>query len=491
MERGGESMRTRLVFALLAAAAAVTVIPMNTQAREFVDVFPSQWFYSYVSEIGDKGIMTGKDSEGKIFAPVESIPRAQFATVLYRMAGSPEVEDRQVYSDVPAGQWYTEPIVWVTQAGVANGYSNGNFGTNDPITREQIAKMIYSYREYMGYDVSVSEELDSFLDGQFVSDFAKEYVEWAVAAGVISGKTDASTGEKYLDPQASASRAEIATMIFRLLTPFEGEYVVDADEALGKIGDPNVIFVDSGNDVNKETVRGAVVTGWQAWSDHMNPNSATGAPGWWQIKSAEDMNETFSRLGLSKDKEIILLGETNPGWGDDARLLWQLRVAGYTDVKIVDGGYKALIAAGAPTQQGSSVLTRVDAQVTAQDLTHVVTTDVLKSDYDSYKIIDVRADAEYNGGRLFNEKAGGHLPGAVHLRYADLFYADGTLRPVNELTKWFESAGLDKGEAIVAYCTGGIRSAYMQLVLEMCGYENTYNYDESFWGWTETDGRLE
>lgn len=485
-------MRIRTVFALFAAAAAVTAIPLNAQAREFVDVFPGQWFYSYVSEIGDKGIMTGKDSAGTVFAPVESIPRAQFAVVLYRMAGSPAVDDRQIYSDVPAGQWYSKAIVWVTQAGVASGYShNDSFGTNDPITREQIAKMIYSYREYMGYDVSVSEELGSFRDGQYVSDFALEYVEWAVAAGVIGGKTDASTGEKYLDPQASASRAEIATMICRLLTPFEGEYIIDAEEALGKVGDPNVIFVDSGNNINKETVRGAVITGWQAWSDHMNANSATGAPGWWQIKSAAGMNETFSSLGLSKDKEIILLGETVSGWGDDARLLWQLRVAGYTNVKLVDGGYSALVAAGAPMQQGSSSLARVDAQVTSQDLTHVITTDGLKSNYNSYKILDVRADGEYNGGRFYNEKAGGHLPGAIHLRYTDLFYADGTLRPVNELTRWFESAGLNKEDAIVSYCTGGIRSAYMQLVLEMCGYENTYNYDESFWGWTETDGSLE
>ena len=120
-----------------------------------------------------------------------------------------------------------------------------------------------------------------------------------------------------------------------------------------------------------------------------------------------------------------------------------------------------------------------------------MTTDILKANYDSYKIVDVRADEEYNGECLYNEKAGGHLPGAVHLRYTDLFYADGTLRPVNELTKWFESAGLDKEDEIVSYCTAGIRSSYMQVVMEMCGFENSINYDESFWGWTENEGLLE
>lgn len=483
-------MKGRTLLTVMAAAAAVMVLPVSVQAKEYNDVTPGAWYYSNVSEIGEKGIMTGV-GDGSSFEPGSDIPRAQFATVLYRMAGSPDVDQGGYFPDVPANQWYYNAVTWASQAGVAGGYDNGNFGPNDMITREQIAKMIYGYMEYMEYDVSVSEDLSGFPDGESVSDFAKEYMEWAVASGVISGKKDLATGEKYLDPQANASRAEIATMILRLLVPFDGAYVIDAQEALAKVGDPNVIFVDAGDHAGSETVKGAVVTGWKEWADQMNPGSRTGAPGWYHMKSAADMNEIFSSLGLSKDKEIILLGETKPGWGDDSRLLWQLRAAGYTEVKVVDGGYKALIAAGAPTQQGSSVPVRTDARVTEVDAAHVMTTEKLKNHYGEYKVIDVRDDAEYNGKQLFNEKAGGHLPGAIHLRYTDLFYADGTLRPVKELTKWFENAGLEKTDQIVCYCTGGIRSAYMQLVLEMCGYEKSYNYDESFWGWTETDGRLE
>lgn len=487
-------MKMKAALALLAVTAATMAAPLMADAKEFKDVDSGQWYYSYVSEISDKGIMTGKDSAGTIFAPAESIPRAQFATVLYRMAGSPDVEYSAVFKDVPDGQWYTKPIMWAYQTGVANGYTDGSekFGTADQITREQIAKMVYSYREYMEYDVSISKDLSQFPDGEKVSDFALEYVEWAVAENVITGKVDAVTGEKYLDPQASANRAEIAAMISRILVPFEGDYIIDAATAKSKIGDPNAVFVDSGSNPQKETIKGAIVTGWSAWSDNLNPtNSTTGVPGWWQMKSVEDMNEVFSNLGLSKDKEIILLGETINGWGDDARLMWQLRVAGYNNVKIVDGGYSALVAAGAQTQNGTSTLEKVDAGVTSKDLKHVVTTDELKANYDDYKIIDVRADEEYYCGQLYNEKDGGCLPGAIHLKYTDLFYADGTLRPVNELTKWFESAGLSKEDKIASYCTAGIRSSYMQVVLEMCGFENTYNYDESFWGWTETDGPLD
>ena len=112
-----------------------------------------------------------------------------------------------------------------------------------------------------------------------------------------------------------------------------------------------------------------------------------------------------------------------------------------------------------------------------------MSTEELQKNYDIYKIVDVRTDEEYNGAILYNEAQGGHLPGAIHIRYTDLFQEEGTLKPNKELIQMFEEAGLRKEDRIVAYCTGGIRSAYVQLVLEMCGFENSYNYDQSFWRW--------
>ena len=90
-------MRMKAALALLAVTAATMAAPLMADAKEFKDVDSGQWYYSYVSEISDKGIMTGKDSAGTIFAPAESIPRAQFASVLYRMAGSPDVEYSAVF----------------------------------------------------------------------------------------------------------------------------------------------------------------------------------------------------------------------------------------------------------------------------------------------------------------------------------------------------------------------------------------------------------
>ena len=159
------------------------------------------------------------------------------------------------------------------------------------------------------------------------------------------------------------------------------------------------------------------------------------------------------------------------------------KAAGYEDVKMVDGGWKALKDSGIKTQFLASKPEPAEVKIDEIDYSHVMTTEELQKNYDEYKIVDVRTDEEYEGAILYDEAKGGHLPGAIHIRYTDLFDDAGYLKSNEELTKMFEDAGLSKDDEIVTYCTGGIRSAYTQLVMEMCGFEHTYNYDQSFWRW--------
>lgn len=267
--------------------------------------------------------------------------------------------------------------------------------------------------------------------------------------------------------------------------PFEGKYLVTADYVKEHAGDENVLLVDCrGVDkVKKETLQGAVAATWQEIGTCDESYGASGDEGWGKIPEASELAEKLGGLGIDKEKEIILLGETLDGWGEDARILWELAAAGYTDVKMVDGGYSAAKAAGTPTQKGASKPETVKVAIESIDKTHVMETDELVSNYDDYKILDVRTDEEYKGAVKYGEAKGGHLPGAVHVRYTDLFREDGTLRSKADVEQMMEDAGISKNDKIVAYCTGGIRSAYMQLVLEMAGYENTWNYDQSFWRW--------
>lgn len=263
---------------------------------------------------------------------------------------------------------------------------------------------------------------------------------------------------------------------------FHGKWVVDAKYAAGRVGAEDTLFVDGRGEKQAilGTAEGAIATVWQDWAIQ---DGQAGDETWGCIQSPEVLSQTLGNLGITMDKEIIVLGETKDGWGDDARLVWELLAAGYTDVKMVDGGYSALKAAGASTQFLASKPQPQEVTIDEIDYSHVMTTDELQKNYDSYRIVDVRTDDEYNGAVLYNEAQGGHLPGAIHIRYTDLFQEDGTLKPNKELVQMFESAGLSKDDKIVTYCTGGIRSAYMQLVMEMCGFEDSYNYDQSFWRW--------
>lgn len=264
---------------------------------------------------------------------------------------------------------------------------------------------------------------------------------------------------------------------------FEGQYVVNAQYVLDHMGDANVLLVDArGEDAAKKgTVEGAIAVIWQMFA--AVSEGAAGDPMWGTVLEPAALSEALGAAGISPDKEIILFAAAQNGWGDDGRILWELVAAGFPNVKMVDGGYDALVAAGAPIVKGAAAYTPAEVTIEAIDETHLINTDALAADYANYKIVDVRADEEYEGQVLYGEAKGGHLPGAIHIRYTDLFNEDCTLKTNEEIIAMFEAAGLAKTDNIVTYCTAGIRSAYMQLILEMCGYENTWNYDESYYRW--------
>lgn len=264
---------------------------------------------------------------------------------------------------------------------------------------------------------------------------------------------------------------------------FGGDFVISAGEAKEKIGQENVLFVDARGPelAGKGTVEGAVVTDWPSLSTC--EEGQAGDEGWGLVPSAEDLSGRLQNLGIDPDKEIIVLGQPEDGWGEDGRIVWELRQAGCENVKVVDGGITAMKDIGVDTNGSPAQPEASDIEIQSLDKSHDITTEEIQAHYEDYTIVDVRAVKEYEGARLYDEAQGGHLPGAVNIPYTDLFQADGTLKDNETITKMFEDNGIEKGDKVVTYCTGGIRSAYVQLVLEMCGYENTYNYCQSFWRW--------
>lgn len=169
------------------------------------------WKYDSIYYVWKAGIMNGI-SGTSLFQPDHPLTRAMFATVLYRMAGTPEVEETMLFTDLKPGQWYTEAVIWVKQKGIVDGYSNGAYGIQDYISRDQIAKMLFLYGQLQGYQVDGRASLESFTDVDTVSSWAVPYMQWAVEAGMISGKPN-DDGSYRLDCKGKATRAECAKML--------------------------------------------------------------------------------------------------------------------------------------------------------------------------------------------------------------------------------------------------------------------------------------
>lgn len=174
------------------------------------------WYTEGIMDCYVNGYMTGVNND--TFGTTSPISRAQFASILHRMNGSPKVEYTNRFKDVKQGAWYTEPVLWASSVGVVNGYNSGNFGPANDILREQMAVMMFNYAKYKGYDTSARADLSKYPDAKSVSSYASEAMKWAVGSGVITGKQDG----KILDPLGSASRAECATIIMRFTDLYEG-----------------------------------------------------------------------------------------------------------------------------------------------------------------------------------------------------------------------------------------------------------------------------
>lgn len=184
-----------------------TIVP--SAPSFFVDVPAGAWYYDVVKEAYDKGLMNGVSAS--TFAPTQSLTRGMFVTILYRLAGSPAVEAASSFVDVPANQYYADAVAWASANSIVNGVSADKFAPNNNITREQMAAIIHRYATASGIEAANNNEV-SYSDSAKISAFAKEAVEWASRAGVLSGNSDGTFA-----PLRTATRAEAAAIFVRLL----------------------------------------------------------------------------------------------------------------------------------------------------------------------------------------------------------------------------------------------------------------------------------
>lgn len=192
-------------------ASAVTISVAFTPAQPaflpFRDVAQGEWFRDAVSYVYTARLMNGTSPH--LFSPWETTTRGMIVTILYRYDGSPAA-GMTSFPDVPPGEYYAAPVSWAAASGVVKGYETGLFEPQNPITREQMAAILYRYAQQKGLDVSGRADLSVYADAGQVSPYAKDAMAWAVHTQLITG-VDSRT----LQPGGSAVRAQVATILMR------------------------------------------------------------------------------------------------------------------------------------------------------------------------------------------------------------------------------------------------------------------------------------
>lgn len=196
----------RLSLFLLVAALLITMIPSAFAANSFTDVRSTDWFSDAVSYVQERGLMSGTSATH--FSPNEPTTRAMLVTILYRAAGQPETTGQSSFVDVLTRDYFANAVAWASENNIVTGYSRTRFGSNDPVSREQIATLLW---RYAGSPSAGSAQ--NFSDRNQISDYAADAVNWARANGIVNGRP----GNRF-DPKANATRAEVATILRNFLS---------------------------------------------------------------------------------------------------------------------------------------------------------------------------------------------------------------------------------------------------------------------------------
>ena len=191
--------------AALLSLALISSLNLNALAAVedtgYADVDAGSWYAQAVEYVRDNGLMSGTSDTQ--FFPGGTMTRAMLAQTLYRAAGSPAVSGSDAFTDTQANAWYADAVLWATQEGIISGYGGGLFGTNDPVSREQIAVILWR-----DAGSPAAQAGTPFADEGSIASWAGQAVDWAQSSGILSGREN-----NRFDPQANATRAEVAVML--------------------------------------------------------------------------------------------------------------------------------------------------------------------------------------------------------------------------------------------------------------------------------------
>ena len=209
-----------------------------------------------------------------------------------------------------------------------------------------------------------------------------------------------------------------------------------------------------------------------------------------ELAPTHKLQALLRELGVNEGQAVVVYGDWRDGWGEEGRLYWMLRFLGHPHVRVLAGGMPRWRALGEETASvGGEAPLPGDFRVAPSPGHRASTEDVIGATApgSGTVILDVRSSGEYNGSTPYGSSRGGHIPGARHLHWKDLFHPSGRIHTREQLSTLLKVVGVDTDTEVIVYCTGGVRSAFTYLVLQWWGATAVRNYDASWWAWSARD----
>lgn len=261
------------------------------------------------------------------------------------------------------------------------------------------------------------------------------------------------------------------------------KWVVDAGDAV-KLQNNGALILDarSGYKYKLKHVKGAAHAPWKMFSVRKSPNAG-------ELLPPRQVQAKLRALGVSNDRVVLVVGDPKGGWGEEGRIVWMLRALGHDRAAMVNGGFGAMVKAGAKTTRLFKPTIKPGTfKATPQPDLSASHRDVQKAIKQTATVVlDVREKREYIGKTPYGESRGGHVPGAKHLYFKDLLAPSGKLLSKTKLEAKLKQYGITRNQRVIAYCTGGVRSAWLVVVLKHLGFANASNYAGSMWQWSAFD----
>jgi thiosulfate/3-mercaptopyruvate sulfurtransferase len=300
----------------------------------------------------------------------------------------------------------------------------------------------------------------------------------------LTGATDSQTAPSISDGHQTAlapvqvSPQQLASQW--VVSPAEAKFLIEQGAVVLDVRDVGAQRQGRLQGALAKPCLGQIAVQWEAFSETVDAQQGN------LLTDDALLSEKLQAIGISAQRSVVVVGDPQRGWGQEGRVVWMLHTLGHGQSVMVDGGFAALKQAELPLSRevetvaptpGDFVVQRTGQWTLHQDdLRQAIATNRLV-------ILDTRERREFEGAVLYGERRGGHLPSAIHLHYRELLDAEGRLRPESERLALLQERGIPMDAAILAYCTGGVRSAWLTAVLVDMGFD-AKNYSGSMWEWS-------